>query len=205
MSAVPKPKLTPAEYLASERKAPFKSEYLNGEMFAMAAGASYPHTVICDNLVAALASRLKGSPCRTLSRDMRVKVSRTGLYTYPDVIILCGPPELEDAELDTLLNPQVIIEVLSDSTERYDRGTKFRHYKQVESLQEYVLVAQDEPACDRFVRGPEETWMVKTFTGLDGELEFGTVEARIPLSEVYAGVTFPEKPTSGLLGPAPIT
>jgi Uma2 family endonuclease len=205
MSAVPKAKLTPAEYLAVERKAAFKSEYLNGEMFAMA-GASYPHIVICDNLVAALGTRLKGTSCRTLSHDMRVKVSGTGLYTYPDVIILCGPPQLEDAELDTLLNPQVIIEVLSDSTERYDRGAKFRHYKQVASLQEYVLVAQDEPACDRYVRGPDETWLVKFFTGLDSDLEFETVSARIPLTEIYAGVKLPEKPATGLLGaPAPVT
>ena len=103
MSAVPKAKLTPAEYLAIERKAAFRSEYLNGEMFAMA-GASYPHTRICDNLVAALRAQFKNGPCYTLSHDMRVKVTATGLYTYPDVIILCGPPELEVAELDTLLN-----------------------------------------------------------------------------------------------------
>jgi Uma2 family endonuclease len=204
MSAVPKPKLTAAEYLAIERQASFKSEYLNGEMFAMA-GASLPHTRIKDNLARALNNQFDGGPCVAVTSDLRVRVSATVLYTYPDVVVYCGPPEFDDDKFDTLINPRVIIEVLSDSTERYDRGPKFRHYKQLESLQEYVLVAQDEPACDRFVRGPEETWMVKTFTGLDGELEFGTVEARIPLSEVYAGVTFPEKPTSGLLGPAPVT
>jgi len=204
MTAVPKPKLTPAEYLAIERKAAFKSEYDNGEMFAMA-GASYPHTVICDNLVVALGNRLKGSPSRTLSHDMRVKISRTGLYTYPDVIILCGPPELEDAELDTLLNPLVIIEVLSDSTERCDRGAKFRHYQQVPTLKAYVLVAQDDPACDRYLRGPDEKWVLTPVVGRESELAFESVPARIPLSEIYAGVTFPEKPTSGLLGAPPVT
>jgi Uma2 family endonuclease len=204
VTAVQKPKLTSAEYLVIERKAPFRSEYLNGEMFAMA-GASFAHTRIATNLVVALGERFKGGPCYTLSHDMRVKVTRTGLYTYPDVIILCGPPELEDAELDILLNPRVIIEVLSDSTEGYDRGAKFEHYKQVASLQEYVLVSQDEPTCDRYVRGPDETWLNKTFAGLDGVLAFESVSASVPLSEIYAGVTFPEKPTTGLLGPPPIT
>jgi Uma2 family endonuclease len=204
MSAVPKAKLTPAEYLAIERKAAFRSEYLNGEMFAMA-GASYPHTRICDNLVAALRAQFKNGPCYTLSHDMRVKVTATGLYTYPDVIILCGPPELEDAELDTLLNPRVVIEVLSDSTERYDRGPKFKNYKQVASLREYILVSQDEPSCDRYVRGPDETWLNRTFAGLDSTLAFETVSAAVPLPEIYAGVTFPEKPTTGLLGPGPVT
>src|SRR5688572_6585513 len=114
MSAVPKPSLTPAEYLAKERAASFKSEYYRGEMFAMA-GASYEHTVITNNLIRQLGNALDGSPCRTVSHDLRVKVAATGLYTYPDVIILCGPPELEDAHGDTLLNPQVIFEVLSES------------------------------------------------------------------------------------------
>src|SRR5262245_17637844 len=130
MTAVPKQLMTPAEYLVKERAAEFKSEYYRGEMFAMA-GASYEHTVICANLVQELGSQLKGSQCRTLSQDMRVKVSASGLYTYPDVIVLCGPPELEDEQGDTLLNPRVIVEVLSDSTERYDRGAKFRQYQQI--------------------------------------------------------------------------
>src|SRR5919199_1130147 len=135
MSAVPKTRLTPEQYLAIERKAEFKSEYYNGEMFAMA-GASEPHNRIKDNLIGELHARLKVSACHSYSSDMRVKVSRTGLYTYPDIVIICGKPELEDAHGDTLLNPQVIIEVLSDSTEKYDRGKKFRHYKQIESLRE---------------------------------------------------------------------
>jgi len=174
MTAVPRAKLTPAEYLAAERKAAFRSEYLNGEMFAMA-GASYPHTRINDNLIIALGARLKGGPCFPLSRDMRVKVSRTGLYTYPDALVVCGQPEFEDGQRDTLLNPQVVIEVLSESTESYDRGAKFRHYQQVPSLREYVLIAQDEPVCERFVRQPDETWVLTTVTGLDRELAFGTV------------------------------
>src|SRR5262245_52498958 len=107
-------------------------------MFAMA-GASRPHNEIKDNLIVEVGSRLKGTACRTYSSDQRVKVSRTGLYTYPDISIVCGKPEFEDAEVDTLLNPQVIIEILSDSTEKYDRGKKARHYQQLASLKEYVL------------------------------------------------------------------
>src|SRR5439155_26498773 len=118
MSAVPKTRLTPEQYLAIERKAEFKSEFYRGEMFAMA-GGSEPPNAIKDNLIGELYARLKGSGCRSYSSDQRVKVSRTGLYTYPDIVIVCGKPELEDAKGDTLLNPQVVIEVLSDSTEKY--------------------------------------------------------------------------------------
>src|SRR4051794_31322851 len=120
MTAVPREKLTPAEYLTIERKAEVKSEYLNGEMFAMA-GASPAHNVIKENLIGELYSRLKGGPCRSYSSDQRVKVSATGLYTYPDIMIVCGPPEFDDEDPNTLLNPQVIIEVLSESTADYDR------------------------------------------------------------------------------------
>src|SRR4051812_48791792 len=137
MTAVPKAKLTPEEYLAIERKAEFKSEYYDGEMFAMA-GAAFRHNVIREDLAAPINLALQDGPCRSVSGDQRVKVSRTGLYTYPDIVIVCGKPELEDKHLDTLLNPRVIIEVLSESTEKYCRNKKYRHYKQIQSLQEYV-------------------------------------------------------------------
>jgi Uma2 family endonuclease len=204
MSAAPKAKLTPAEYLAVERKAAFKSEYLNGEAFAMA-GASLPHTRIKDNIARALNNQFQGGPCIAVTSDLRVKVSATGLYTYPDVVVYCGPPEMEDDRRDTLLNPKVIIEVLSDSTERYDRGLKFRHYERIESFQEYILVAQDESAVERRVRQSGWDWRLTTIAGLDAELEFVTVPARIPLSEIYAGVTLPEPQKTGLLGPPPLT
>jgi Uma2 family endonuclease len=191
MSAVPRARLTPEQYLAIERKAAHKSEYFNGEMFAMA-GASEPHNRIKENLVIEIGSRLKGSGCHSYSSDMRVKVSRTGLYTYPDLVIVCGKPELEDDVRDTLLNPQIIIEVLSDSTERYDRGKKFRHYKQIESFREYVLVAQDEPVIERFVRQQDASWNTTAFEGLGAELALATVPVRVPLVDVYAGVTFGE-------------
>jgi Uma2 family endonuclease len=188
--AVPISKLTPAEYLAIERKATFKSEYYNGEMFAMA-GANYWHTLITDNLVREIGFALKGSPCRTLSHDMRVKVSATGLYTYPDIIILCGPPELEDEHRDTLLNPQVIIEVLSDSTEKYDRGKKFGQYHRLPSVREYVLVSQHRIRVERYVRQPDETWVLTVFADPAGDFALATVPARAPLADVYVGVEFP--------------
>ncbi|HEY1379828.1 MAG TPA: Uma2 family endonuclease [Gemmataceae bacterium] len=191
MSAVPKTRLTPEQYLAIERKAEFRSEFYNGEMFAMA-GASEPHNRVKDNLVVEIGSRLKGSGCHSYSSDMRVKVSATGLYTYPDIVIVCGKPELEDAHLDTLLNPQVIIEVLSDSTAGYDRGRKYRHYKQIASFREYVLVAQDEPVIERRVRQPDGSWAETDVEGLDREFAFATVPVRVAMADVYAGVTFPE-------------
>ncbi|MDB5313317.1 MAG: hypothetical protein JWO38_7519 [Gemmataceae bacterium] len=201
MPAGPK-KLTEAEYLAIERQAEFKSEFYDGVMYPMQgpggplgmAGATFAHNAVKENLVGELYGRLKGGPCRTLSSDMKVKVSATGLYTYPDILILCGQPVLADDTQDTLLNPSVIIEVLSPSTEKYDRVQKFRHYQQLPSMTEYVLVAQDEPICDRYVRQPDGTWLLTTATGLAGELAFETVPARVALADIYAGVSFPEKP-----------
>ena len=157
MSAMPKKKLTAAEYLAIERAAEFKSEFYDGEMFAMS-GASREHNTLKENLVGEFFVRLKGGPCRTWSSDQRVRVDRTGLYTYPDIVVLCGSGEYDPADRDTLLNPDAIIEVLSPSTEKYDRGAKFRLYQQIPSLTEYVLAAQDEPLIEHFARQPAEKY-----------------------------------------------
>ncbi len=191
MSAVPKVLLTPEQYLAIERKAEFRSEFYRGEMFAMA-GASLEHNRVKDNLIGELYGRLKGSGCHSYSSDMRVKVSATGLYTYPDIAIVCGKAEVEDDVFDTLLNPRVIIEVLSDSTANYDRGKKYRHYQQIASFQEYVLVAQDEPVVERFVRQPDGSWNGIIVEGLDGDLALVTVPVRVSLRDIYAGVEFPK-------------
>ena len=191
MSALPNRKLTVAEYLAIERKAEYKSEFFNGEMFVMA-GASRAHNRIKDNVIGELYIRLKGGPCQTFSSDQRVMVDRTGLYTYPDIVILCGEGEYDPADQDTLLNPVAIIEVLSPSTEKYDRGAKFRSYQQIPSLQEYILVAQDEAVCDRYVRLADGSWALVSFVGMEASLALTTVAAQIPLVDVYAGVTFPE-------------
>jgi Uma2 family endonuclease len=191
MSAIPKQKLTAAEYLFAERKAEFKSEFLNGEIFAMA-GGSREHNRIKENLVGELFGRLKGGPCQTFSSDQRVLVEATGLYTYPDVVILSGQGTYDPADRDTLTNPIALIEVLSPSTERYDRGAKFRGYQQIPSMTEYILVAQDEPVCERFVRQDDGSWALVSFVGLTAVLAFTSVQASIPLADVFAGVDFPE-------------
>ena len=196
MTAVPKKKLTEAEYLAIERAAEFKSEFYNGEMFAMA-GGTYAHNRIKDNLARLIGNQLAGGPCFAITSDMKVKVAKTGLYTYPDVLIVCGSPEFPDAEsTDILLNPAIIIEVLSPSTQNYDRGAKFHQYQHLESLKEYVLVSQDEPVCEQFVRQSDENWLPITTTGLSAELAFQSVPVRVPLSAIYTGVTVPEPPPS---------
>lgn len=192
MSSIPKQRLTPAEYLALERKAEFKSEYLNGEMFAMAGGTRW-HSRIASNLVSRCDAQLLEAPCDVFGSDMRVKVSPTGLYTYPDVSISCDEPQFEDEDSDTLLNPRVIFEVLSESTEAYDRGKKFGHYRQVPSLMEFVLVSQMEPLVERYVRQPDGSWRLTALKGLDAVLELETVRCRLPLADVYRRVSFTEQ------------
>ena len=191
MSALPKSKLTALQYLAIERRAEFKSEFFAGEMFAMA-GASYKHNEIKDALIAALRAIFKDGRCRTLSSDQRVLVDRTGLYTYPDIVIVCGPAAFDENDADTLINPTAIIEVLSPSTEKYDRGAKFRNYQQIASLDEYVLVGQDEAVIERFIRQPDGSWGLVSFVGLNATLVFTSVPAGIPLADIYAGVDFPD-------------
>jgi Uma2 family endonuclease len=189
-----KPLLSPAEYLERERRADWRSEFYRGEMFAMA-GASWEHTLIKDNLAREAGNHFKDGPCHVATSDLRVKVSVTGLYTYPDLVIVCDQPQFEDQVQDTLLNPRVIVEVLSDSTEKYDRGTKFAHYRQLPSVEEYVLVAQDRPLVERFVRQTDDSWVLTAFGDLSGTFEFGSIAAAIPMAEIYRGVQFPENPS----------
>src|SRR5437016_2130566 len=191
MSAVPKRLLTPQEYLAQERRADFRSEFLGGEVFAMA-GTTFEHCLIKDNLAREAGYQLKDGPCRVVTSDLRVKITPTGLYTYPDIVFVCDKPQFEDETLDTLLNPRAIVEVLSDSTEKYDRGAKFRHYRQIASLQEYVLVAQDQALMERFVRQADESWLLTVFADLGRIFEFTSIPVRVPLAEVYRGVPFPD-------------
>jgi Uma2 family endonuclease len=179
-----------AEYLAIEKAAEFKSEFYDGEMFAMA-GASRDHNRVRENLVGELFGRLRGGPCSSFSSDMRVRVNKTGLYTYPDMLIVCGVEEYPPGDPDTLLNPTVILEVLSPSTERYDRTIKFRHYKQIESLREYVLVSQDEPAIERRIRQPDGRWILVEVTDLDAEFVLDSVPLSVPMADIYRGVVFP--------------
>jgi Uma2 family endonuclease len=180
--------ITPEEYLAIERRAETRSEYLDGEMFAMS-GASFRHNVIAGNLAGEIRQRLKGRPCTVCQSDQRVYVPATGLYAYPDIVVVCGDPVLQDDHLDTLLNPRLILEVLSPTTETYDRGKKFDHYRTIDSLQEYVLVAQGEPRAEQFLRRDGQ-WFFNAFVGLDGILALSSIQCEVPLAEVYDKVAF---------------
>ena len=184
MSLQPKTYLTPGEYLAIERKAEFKSEYFNGEMFAMA-GASERHVLIVTNLVAELRGQLRRRPCTVYSTDLRVRVSPAGLYTYPDVVVVCGQAQFADDQKDTLLNPTLIIEVLSDSTKDYDRGDKFQHYRTLASLTEYVLVAQDKCHVEHYVRQPENRWLLSETNEVKDTIHLSSIECDLALAEVY--------------------
>ena len=193
MSAIPKRKMTAAEYLEIERNAEFKSEFFNGEMFAMA-GASYQHNIVKDSLVFELRLRLMGSSCRTSSSDQRVRIDASGLYVYPDIVIVCGDPEFSTHDPLSLINPRVIVEVLSESTQRYDRTTKFRHYAKLSSLQEYILVSQDEPLIERFVRQADGLWGLRMFHSLAETFSLASIPVEIPMADLYRDVTFPPPP-----------
>ncbi len=191
MSAHPDQKITPEEYLRIERAAEFKSEYYGGYMYAMS-GASYTHSIVKGNLEFELRNRLKKRDCAVLSSDLRVLVSPSGLYTYPDVLVVCDKPQFADGLRDTLTNPIVIVEVLSPSTELHDRDFKARHYRTVESMQEYVLVSQKEARVEVHQRQGSGKWILSDFAGLDAVCKLESVDCEIPLSAVYLGVTFEE-------------
>lgn len=191
MSAIPKTKLTAEEYLEFERKSEERHEFFAGETFAMS-GAKRNHNKVVGNLSGLIWQHLKGKDCEFYPTDMRVFVPETGLYSYPDLVVVCGEPIFQDDVLDTLLNPFILIEVLSDSTESYDRGKKFQHYRSIESLQEYVLVSQDEARGEKYVRHGDGFWLLSEAVGVDSEIEFSAIECKIPLAEIYDKIDFSE-------------
>jgi Uma2 family endonuclease len=184
LSLQPKTHMTPEEYLAIERKAEYKSEYFNGEMFAMS-GASERHVSIVANLMYLLVGQLRGRPCKAYASDMRVRVSPTGLYTYPDVVVVCGQAQFADDQKDTLLNPTLIVEVLSESTKDYDRGEKFEHYRSLASLNEYVLIAQDKYHVEHFVRQSDNRWLLSETNRLEDTIHLSSIDCDLALAEVY--------------------
>jgi Uma2 family endonuclease len=192
MSSQPKTYLTPEEYLAVERKAEDKSEYIDGVMVAMT-GASRRHNLLAVNITRELSHQLKGRPCETYASDMRVRISSTRLYTYPDVVVVCGEPRFEDEHVDTLLSPTLIVEVLSESTELYDRGKKFSFYRTVESLAEYLLVAQDECRVEQYVKQTGGRWLLSDFRSTEDVVELTSIQCRLALREVYEKVALPEQ------------
>jgi Uma2 family endonuclease len=189
MSTQPKNFITPEQYLEIERKAEYKSEFLNGEMFAMAVGSS-PHNIICWNILRDLGDQLRKRPCIAYTSDQRVQVEATGLYTYPDVAALCGEPKFLDEKRDTLLNPSLIVEVLSPSTEAYNRGRKFTHYKKIESLAEYLLVSSEEMQADLFRRAPDGSWKLVSAEKPEDVLELQSIGCRLVLADICEKVEF---------------
>ena len=183
--------ITPEEYLRIERAAEFKSEYFAGEMFAMA-GGSPEHSFLKTNITAALNVRMRERKCKVYDSDLRVLVSATGLYVYPDATVVCGPLETHDG--DTATNPTLLVEVLSDSTEVYDRTTKFDHYRKIPSLREVLFVSQHQPIVERFSRGADGTWNLTDARGLEASIELPSLGVSLPLAEVYDKVEFPEHP-----------
>ena len=192
MSSVPMNSMTEAEYLQYEESSEVRHEYYRGQIFAMA-GATANHSWITDSLIMALRHRLADAECRPYSRDMRVYIEGSGLYTYPDVVIAC-PPEFKDDRTDTLMNPKVIMEVLSPTTEAYDRGRKFDLYRSAVTLEQYVLVAQDLPRVISYVRQTDGVaWLMSPLDGLGATLQIPSLATSIPLAEVYHRITFPKE------------
>ncbi len=189
MSLQAQQRYTPEEYIALERQATSKSEYYAGEIFAMA-GASRWHNLIVVNVLRELSLQLKGRPCAVYPSDMRVKISSTGLYTYPDVTVVCGDAQFEDTPQDTLLNPTLIVEVLSESTEAYDRGGKFAHYRKLPSLLEYVLIAQTKTHIEHYVRQPDDHWLLAEAEQIHDTIMLASIDCRLALAEVYDKVEF---------------
>jgi Uma2 family endonuclease len=195
------PTLTPylftvEEYLAFERASDERHEYLDGVIYAMA-GESPNHGTICTNLVGVVYAQLRGSPCRAFSKDTKVRwgpyrsQTREGLYAYPDLVIVCGAMHFHDQVQDVLLNPTVIMEVLSPSTEAFDRGTKFHRYRAwLPTLTDYVLVAQDRPVIDHYQRTTTGRWEVETLEGLDAHLHLPSIRCTVALADGYERVEF---------------
>jgi Uma2 family endonuclease len=200
MSTAPKRRITEAEYVAIERQAGIKSDFIDGRMHARA-GRNRNHCLILTNTVSELSNQLRKKPCEVYNSDMRVKVARTGLYTYPDVVVVCGEPEFLDDEEDTLLNPTLIIEVLSDSTARYVRTFKAARYRKLPSLRQYVIVEQEEPLIEVYTRSPDDEWTLKDAAGLTDSVTVKSIRCQLPLASVFEKVTFPDRPEGPKPGP----
>ena len=199
MSTQSRSHLTPEQYLEIERKAEYKSEYIAGQMFAMS-GASRAYNLLASNLLGLLHRQLLTSDCELYPSDMRVRVTRTGLYTYPDAVVVCDKPRFLDSSVDTLLNPTFVVEILSPSTEAYDLGRKFEHYSTIESLSEYLIVAHDRLHARLHTR-QEGRWLVKGASSLEETLELRSIGCRISMTDLYNKVELPPSQISGELKP----
>jgi Uma2 family endonuclease len=199
------PAFTPDEYLAFERSSESKHEYLDGLIYAMV-GSSPEHSTICVNVSEVITRQLRGTPCRPFSADMKIHClsspsttrRRRGLFAYPDLIVVCGEPVFHDTQRDVLVNPTLIVEVLSPSTEAYDRGEKFLRYQELTALTDYLLVAQRYPCLEHFAKQANGQWLLTIETHLSSSLCIASINCRLPLAEVYEWVQFPtsEAPVS---------
>ena len=189
MANVPQRQLTEQEYLEIERSLATKNEYFRGEMFAMT-GASRKHNLISGNIFRRIHEQFDGRRCEVYTNDMRIKINSSGLYTYPDIVATCEDPKFEDAEVDTLINPQVIFEVLSPSTEKYDRSIKFSHYKRLKSLRAYIIVSQNQPFVERYLPQPDGQWLQWVSQELVDELVIDCIDCKLKLSDIYDRIEF---------------
>ncbi len=187
MATLPSSRITSEDYLERERKAETKSEYFRGEIFAMA-GASTRHVLIVTNLVRELSQTLRQRPCNVYSTDLRLKVSAAGLYTYPDVMVACGEEKYADEHADTLLNPSLIVEVLSESTKNYDRGQKFENYRTLSSLMEYLTVGQDEAHVEQWIRQPDQRWLLTEYTSPAAAIPLQSLSVELQVRDIYEKV-----------------
>jgi len=186
------PRLTLAEYFEAEETALEKHEFHDGEILAMAGGGG-DHSLIILNVMGELRNRLKGKPCLAYESNLRIRVPRHPYCTYPDGSVICGSRETDpkDKSGQTFTNPRLIVEVLSPSTEAYDRGEKFSRYRDIDSFQEYVLVTQTTPRVEVFFRQPEGTWLFAPYSGIEAVAKLRSLDITLPLAEIYAGVSFP--------------
>jgi len=190
MAAHPQPRLTPEQYLEIERSAEIRSEFYDGRMYAMS-GGTWPHHKIIIDLAFALQAAF-GNRCSVVANGMRVRVAPDGLYTYPDVGVVCGPRKMADDRKDTLVNPTFVAEVLSPSTEAYDRGFKAAQYRKIDSLREYALVSQHEPRIETYVRGTSGDWTFREFAGMNAICRFESMDCQVPMSGIFGNVDFAE-------------
>lgn len=184
MSHQVKTYISPEDYLAIERAAEYKNEYVNGEIFAMT-GASRKHNLIVTNVVSTLSSQLRGKPCEVYPGEMRVKAPAARSYVYPDVVVVCGEPQFEDDYLDTLLNPTLVVEVLSKSTESYNRIGKTAYYRTIESLTEYLLVAQEEYRVEQYLKQADGRWLLSDVRSLENVIELEIIGCSLALRDIY--------------------
>jgi len=183
-------RMTPEEYLEFEKTSEFRHEYFDGEIFAMT-GAKRNHNLIGFNIAGELRGQIKGTPCRGFLSDQRVKIQGIDKYVYPDLTFACGDIEFLEYELDSLVNPVVIVEILSDSTELYDRVLKFEHYQLIDSLQEYILVSQHRPRVEKYERNREDnTWILSSYTKMDHVIKINSINCELLLSDVYFEIEF---------------